>query len=198
MCEEKTPLHSSSLKRLLRHTAIVPKGFLRFYVLRLLRERPMSGSEIMDEIERETDGIWKPSPGSIYPLLAWLRDNGYAEELPSEEGGIKRYKLTERGKKFLQEQIKHRGNIFKKIESFIPPLFLMGLVFRPYDEELTKLREAGRRFAKAFLSLRRRLMEKTEKQTIEKFAEILDHAAEKMEELSDRLKGEGVKGEDCS
>jgi len=38
-------------RRLLRHTASVPKGFLRHYVLNLLREKPMSGSELMEEIE---------------------------------------------------------------------------------------------------------------------------------------------------
>jgi len=45
---------------------MVPKGFLRYQVLRLLKEKPMSGSEIMSEIEEETDGNWRPSPGSIY------------------------------------------------------------------------------------------------------------------------------------
>jgi len=37
----------------MKHTASVPKGFLRYYVLKLLKEKPMSGSEIMVEIERE-------------------------------------------------------------------------------------------------------------------------------------------------
>lgn len=54
MCGEKKSKSPSPqfIKRLLRHTAMVPKGFLRFYVLILLREKPMSGSEIMDEIEK--------------------------------------------------------------------------------------------------------------------------------------------------
>jgi len=189
MHEEEHPLQPPPfLKRLLRHTAMVPKGFLRFYVLRLLKEKPMSGSEIMDEIERETDGIWKPSPGSIYPLLAWLRHNNYTEELPPIEGGIKRYKLTERGEKFLQEQVKYRGRIFEKIESFVPPPFFTGFMFAPRSEEWIKLRQAGRRFIRSFLSLKRSLMEKPSKHAIEEFTEILNNMAEKMEKLNKRLK----------
>ena len=59
----------------LRHNAMVPKGFLRYHVLEALNQKAMSGSELMDEIQKHTGGNWKPSPGSIYPLLAWLQDN---------------------------------------------------------------------------------------------------------------------------
>ncbi|MGQ4892811.1 MAG: PadR family transcriptional regulator [Candidatus Njordarchaeia archaeon] len=85
-----------------KHMAYIPKGFLRFYVLKLLLEKPMSGSEIMNEIEERTEGHWKPSPGSIYPLLAWLKENGLAEEVYVEEG-LKRYAITDKGKKLLGE-----------------------------------------------------------------------------------------------
>ncbi|MBS7627233.1 PadR family transcriptional regulator, partial [Candidatus Bathyarchaeota archaeon] len=57
------------LRHWLRHTAMVPKGFLRYKVLKLLKEKPMAGSEIMGVIEEQTGGYWRPSPGSIYPLL---------------------------------------------------------------------------------------------------------------------------------
>ena len=106
-----------------RHTASVPKGFLRYCVLKLLKEKPMSGSEIMEEIEKETDGRWKPSPGSIYPLLAWLQDNGYTKEKPTEESGIKRYTLTEQGEKFFEKQVKLKEKLQQKLE-FLAPAFL--------------------------------------------------------------------------
>ena len=85
----------------LRHTASVPKGFLRYEVMRLLKENPMSGAELMVAIEKETDDRWKPSPGSMYPLLAWLVDNAYIEPLPRQENGQKRYRITANGEKFL-------------------------------------------------------------------------------------------------
>jgi len=96
--------------------ASVPKGFLRYYVLRLLNEKPMSGSEIMNEIAKRTDGHWKPSPGSIYPLIAWLQDKGYAKEVPEQEAGIKRYTLTDQGKMFLQEHIKRKEKLLKDLD----------------------------------------------------------------------------------
>lgn len=95
---------SHPFRRWIRHIASVPKGFLRYYVLKLLKEKPMSGSEMMEEIEKETDGRGKPSPGSVYPLLAWLQDNGYTKEIHVEETGVKRYMLTEQGEKFFEEQ----------------------------------------------------------------------------------------------
>ncbi|RLI42575.1 hypothetical protein DRO59_03770 [Candidatus Bathyarchaeota archaeon] len=63
MFDQKLP--PNSFRHWIRHTASVPKGFLRYYVLKMLKEKPMSGSEIMREIERETGGRWKPSPGSV-------------------------------------------------------------------------------------------------------------------------------------
>jgi len=70
------------------------QGFLKFYLLKLLGERGMSGYELMKRIEEET-GFWRPSPGSIYPLLAALED---AELIAHRaEGDKKIYSLTERG-----------------------------------------------------------------------------------------------------
>ena len=58
----------------------VPRGLLRFLVLKFLSEKPMSGAEIVNKIEHETGGKWKPSPGSIYPLLAGLQERGFTQE----------------------------------------------------------------------------------------------------------------------
>ncbi len=93
---------------------MVPKGFLRYHVLEALTEKPMSGSELMNEIQKHTGGAWKPSPGSIYPLLAFLKDSTYIKELP-EENGVKRYQITENGRLLLekdQQKVKeHMGRV---------------------------------------------------------------------------------------
>ena len=52
-------------------------GGMRFYVLWLLRAKSMKGSEIINEIESQTMGWWRPSPGTIYPLLSALEKEGY-------------------------------------------------------------------------------------------------------------------------
>lgn len=53
--EHNHPLHPGMHKRnWLRHTAMVPKGFIRYHVLEALNEKPMSGSEMMEQIEKHT------------------------------------------------------------------------------------------------------------------------------------------------
>jgi DNA-binding PadR family transcriptional regulator len=73
------------------------RGDIRAAILALLAERPMHGYEIIQELSERTDGIWRPSPGSIYPTLQLLTDEGL---LTSENGaGTKRaYTLTDEGR----------------------------------------------------------------------------------------------------
>jgi DNA-binding PadR family transcriptional regulator len=73
------------------------RGDIRAAILALLAERPMHGYEIIQELSERTDGIWRPSPGSIYPTLQLLTDEGL---LTSESGsGTKRaYTLTDEGR----------------------------------------------------------------------------------------------------
>ena len=64
-------------------------------ILALLVERPMHGYEMIQELDSRTNGIWRPSPGSIYPTLQLLEDEGLIEV--TAEGGRKSYRLTEAG-----------------------------------------------------------------------------------------------------
>jgi len=172
----------------MRHTAIVPKGFIRYHVLESLGEKPMSGSEIINEIERRTNGRWKPSPGSIYPLLAWLQDNGYVKELPTDQNGLKRYELTQSGKKLLEEQRKIRMK-FRKEAKFFPPPFLGALWFRIPPEKTVEVRESIHRLISAFFELGRSLEEKFSKEALEQARKVLDETAEKLEEINRKLRG---------
>jgi DNA-binding PadR family transcriptional regulator len=175
------------LRHLLRHTASVPKGFLRYYVLRLLKEKPMSGSEIMEMIEKITDGRWKPSPGSVYPLLAWLQENGYTEDVPTEESGIKRYRLTKKGEKLFDEHVKFKERLEKKLEFLAPPI-ISAFWFSANPEKLREIREPERRFVKALFNLRRTLEKNFTDQAIKQVGEFLDSTAEKIEEISEKLR----------
>lgn len=178
---------SVPFRRLLRHTALVPKGFLRYQVLTLLREKPMSGSEIMEEIERQTGGRWKPSPGSIYPLLAWLQENSYTEEIPREEKDIiKRYTLTEKGKEFFEEQSKLKEKLMDKLGFFAPPL-LSGFWFSSHPEELGKIRGPARRLVKSLFNLRMALEENFSDQALSEIAKLMNSTAEKVETISKEL-----------
>jgi len=176
--------------------ASVPKGFLRYYMLRLLNEKPMSGSEIMNEIEKRTDGRWKPSPGSIYPLMAWLQDKGYAKEVPEQEAGIKRYALTDQGKAFLQEHVKRKEELRKRFGFLMPPF--PGLPwFNFYPEKTKEMIEAGKKLVMASWNLLDSLREKYSEEVATEAKEVIEQAAQRIEELSKKIKGDETCGDIC-
>jgi DNA-binding PadR family transcriptional regulator len=72
------------------------RGDVRAALLALLTERPMHGYEMIQELDRRTGGIWRPSPGSVYPTLQLLEDEGLV--VSEESGGRKRFTLTEAGR----------------------------------------------------------------------------------------------------
>jgi DNA-binding PadR family transcriptional regulator len=69
---------------------------VRAAVLALLAERPMHGYEMITELESRTGGIWRPSPGSVYPTLQLLEDEGLISS--EESDGRKRFALTDAGR----------------------------------------------------------------------------------------------------
>ncbi|MFI6210193.1 PadR family transcriptional regulator [Streptomyces sp. NPDC051041] len=72
------------------------RGDVRASILALLKDRPMHGYEMIQEIAERSGGAWKPSPGSVYPTLQLLEDEGL---IASEtEGGKKLFALTEAGR----------------------------------------------------------------------------------------------------
>jgi DNA-binding PadR family transcriptional regulator len=72
------------------------RGDVRAAVLALLAEAPMHGYQIIHEIEERSGGTWKPSPGSVYPTLQLLADEGLIEA--TESNGRKTYSLTPEGR----------------------------------------------------------------------------------------------------
>ncbi len=180
------PIHIPAFRHWARHMAAVPKGFLRYHVLELLNERPLSGSEIINEIGRMTGGCWKPSPGSVYPLLAWLQDNGYIEEVPAQESGIKRYTLTAKGKNLLEEQRKIRSHLRMEKMTIAPPLY--GLWLRIPSEHAERIHGTFRRFFRALLNLRMSLEEKFSESAMEEALDVLNEAAQKLEEIEKKLR----------
>ncbi len=72
----------------------------------LLAEEPRNGYGLMQEIEHRSDGVWRPSPGSVYPALAQLEDEGLVRA--DEEQGRKLYRLTEEGTRHVAE---HRDEL---------------------------------------------------------------------------------------
>jgi DNA-binding PadR family transcriptional regulator len=95
------------------------RGDVRAAVLVLLDEGPMTGYGLMGEIERRSEGAWRPSPGSVYPTLALLEDEGLIRPQPGE--GRTPYELTAEGKTYVEEHREELGEPWtKSAEGFGP------------------------------------------------------------------------------
>src|SRR5579859_6938189 len=79
------------------------RGDIRTAALLLLVEEPRNGYQIMQEVEDRSEGVWRPSPGSVYPALAQLEDEGLI--VTREEDGRKLFAITDAGR----EQVEQRG-----------------------------------------------------------------------------------------
>ena len=78
----------------------VRRGDVRAAALALLAEEPRNGYQLIQDIAERSGGVWQPSPGSIYPALQQLEDEGLIQaETP--EGGRKRYALTAEGREYV-------------------------------------------------------------------------------------------------
>jgi DNA-binding PadR family transcriptional regulator len=88
------------------HRQRARRGLIRGAILHLLDERPMHGYELINELDRRTGGRWKPSPGSVYPTLSALEDEGLITG--TELDGKKRFELTDAGRAWLAEHTDER------------------------------------------------------------------------------------------
>jgi DNA-binding PadR family transcriptional regulator len=118
-----------------------------------------------------------------------LQDNGYIKEVPTEESGIKRYTLTDKGKKLLEEQRKVRAELRDKAKFLAPPFFgamWCGLPAEKADE----LRESSRRLLKAFASIGITFGKRFSEQVFKETIKVLNEAADKLEEIHRKLKAD--------
>ena len=99
----------------------IPRGFSRYFVLELLKEKTYTGKEIIDYAVEQSNGIWKPSPGLIYPLLGRLLDENLIQE--TKDG---RYQLTKEGEETAKDVDKMNDIIKNQLEV----LFRLGNVGR--------------------------------------------------------------------
>jgi len=97
------------------------RGDLKFAILRLISDKPMHGYEVMQALEEESGGGYKPSPGSIYPTLQMLEDEGLLSA--REEDGKKIYSITEEGKAYLEENVDLVDRIFDRVGAFANGFF---------------------------------------------------------------------------
>jgi len=78
------------------------RGDTRAAALALLAEEPRNGYQIIQEISERSGGVWRPSPGSVYPALAQLEDENLIRA-DADEGGRRAYVLTDEGRQYVAE-----------------------------------------------------------------------------------------------
>jgi DNA-binding PadR family transcriptional regulator len=92
-------------------------GDMKYVILKLLQERPMHGYEVMKALEEQTSGCYKPSPGTVYPTLQWLEDEGLVTA--TDDNGKKVYAITDAGRAFLETNKGTVDDIFERISETI-------------------------------------------------------------------------------
>ena len=155
----------------------IPRGFSRYFILELLKKTPHTGKEIIDYAVEQSNGIWKPSPGLIYPLLGRLLDEGLVEE--TKDG---KYQLTKKGKNTAEDVDKVNDIVKKQLEV----LFRLGNVGRFVATDLLeKISSMGSILSSNFANM-------TEEET-SKYKQFLESELKKVEEKEVKKKGKSIK-----
>jgi DNA-binding PadR family transcriptional regulator len=82
-------------------TQMFESGEVKFVILRLLKEKPRHGYEVIKALEENMGGCYTPSAGTVYPTLQLLEDQGYVRAV--ETDGKKVYHVTPEGERYLEE-----------------------------------------------------------------------------------------------
>jgi DNA-binding PadR family transcriptional regulator len=95
----------------------IRKGFLKMILMKIIKEKPTHGYEIIQMIREKSGGRWTPSPGSVYPALEYLESKGY---IASEEIERKKvYTITPKGEQLIELMRKKREEMLKELTAFL-------------------------------------------------------------------------------
>jgi DNA-binding PadR family transcriptional regulator len=159
---------------------IFERGDLKFVILRLISEKAMHGYEVMQALEEEACGVYKPSPGSVYPTLQMLEDEGLVKS--REEDGKKVYEITDEGREYLDQNGDLVDEIFERIGSFAD---------RFWGKDTRDLSAAFSRMAQS--TFEGAFAWDLGSETLKEMAEVLDRAKKEMDEV---LRGRRSKKEE--
>ena len=149
------------------------RGHLKFVILRLLKERPMHGYEVMRALEEESGGCYRASAGSVYPTLQMLEDQGYVRG--AEKEGRKVYEITDAGREHLEANRDVVDAIRRRVSDFTSGFFR------------TEMRELGRSFSRlAQTAFERAVKWPADEDVIRQIKDIIDRATHDLEGVRPR------------
>jgi len=104
------------------------RGDIRAAILALLAEGPRNGYQIMQELEQRSRGVWRPSPGSVYPALQQLEDEGLIRDEATGSG--RTFHLTEQGRAYVESHPDEVRSPWEELSSEAdePSLELLGSI----------------------------------------------------------------------
>jgi DNA-binding PadR family transcriptional regulator len=97
----------------------VRRGDVRSAILDVLRtagerEGPVNGYQVIQQISERSDGAWRPSPGSVYPTIQQLEDEGLVES--DDERGRRALRLSETGREYVAEHADQLAAVWRPFE----------------------------------------------------------------------------------
>ena len=155
----------------------IPRGFSRYFILELLKKNPHTGKEIIDAGVKQSEGIWKPSPGLIYPLLGRLLDEGLIEEAKSGK-----YQITRKGRSTADDL----DSVNEIVKKQLDVLFRIGNVGRFVAMDVLE------RILVMGTLLSSNVSNMTKEET-SKYKKFLESELKKMEKQTEKRKGKEIK-----
>lgn len=160
------------------------RGDLKYVILRLLVEKPMHGYEIMQALGEESGGWYTPSPGSVYPALQLLQDQGYV--VSEEQDGKRVYSITAEGRELLSRHSERVDDVFDRVTDFAERFSGGGM------------RDLTRSFVKfAQVSWEEATHRAGDTSALSELREIIERATREMRKASNRASREGKEGTDA-
>jgi len=156
---------------------VFERGDLKFVILRLISRKEMHGYEVMQALEEESCGVYKPSPGSVYPTLQMLEDEGFVRS--REEDGKKIYEITDDGREYLDKHGDVVDEIFERVGSFAD---------RFWGKDTRDLSAAFSRMAQS--TFEGAFAWDLGSETLKEMADVLDRARKEMDEVLRGRRGE--------
>ena len=149
-------------------------GGLRFVLLQLIANHPSHGYELIKSIEDRLGGAYSPSPGTVYPTLTLMEEQGLLSVEEADAGGRKRYRITAAGSTFLEENRTTADAMLARMQGGVDGAGPRG--GRP--PQVTRAIENLK------LAMRMRLSrEALTPEQANAFAAVLDHAAQQLEQI---------------
>lgn len=160
-----------------KHPRRAERGDVRYLILDAIRDTPRHGYDIIQTIEANTDGAYRPSPGTVYPTLQMLEEMGFVTS--KKEGGRRLYSITEEGLAELQAHQDEVDDAYERLGSDVdwndlPDFHILFKRFRRL------MRTLGGAFFKGRLSA----------ETLAQIADVLDDAISRIDKL---VKGKRAK-----